>query len=238
MPVYFVGESGGSFKLFREFRTVRKIDGPISSTISAMTRLAPLDPDYINPWRSASRVYVSDEAATLTVDLSKDAFRNTRVGSELASMAIQQLVYTALAAGRATGNDAHSVVVTVDGQRYDAWGVVRLEGRVEQLPMVDAFAPAWIVSPQEGATVRAGTVNFTGYGTSFEGTFTWKVHGLSLKLEKRGTAMGGSMGTFGTVRFAAKLPPGTFVVELATDDPSGGVEGFGPAIDTKEFTVR
>lgn len=238
MPVYFVGESQGYLKLFREFRTIRKIDGPISSTISAMTRLTPLDPDYFNPWRSASWVYVSDEAATLTVDLSKDAFRNANVGSELASMAIQQLVYTALAAGRATGNDAHSVVVTVDGQRYDAWGLVHLEGRVEQLPMVDALAPAWVVSPQEGATVRAGTVSFTGYGTSFEGTFTWKVHGLDVKVEKHGTAMGGSMGTFGTVRFSAKLPPGQYVVELATDDPSGGTEGHGPAVDTKRFTVR
>ena len=86
MPVYFVGASSGpGLKLYREFRTDTRIDGPISSTISAMTRLTPLDPEYFNPWRSASWVKVSDEAATLTVDLSADAFRNTNVGSELDS---------------------------------------------------------------------------------------------------------------------------------------------------------
>jgi hypothetical protein len=237
MPVYFIGESAGSYKLFREFRTIRKIDGPISSTISAMTRLAPLDPDYLNPWRSASRVFVSDEAATLTVDLSADAFRNTNVGSELASMAIQQLVYTALAAGEATGNDAHSVVITVNGGRYDAWGVVHLEGRWQRSPMADVQAQAWIIDPQEGATVRAGTVRFTGYGTSFEATFTWQVETLEGKVVAQGTAMGGSMGTFGTVKFSARLGPDKYVVRLATDDPSGG-EGPGPAVDTKRFTVK
>ena len=30
---------------------------------------------------------------------------------------------------------------------------------------------------------------------------------------------------------------GKYVVELVTDDPSGG-EGPGPAVDTKQFTVR
>lgn len=238
MPVYFVGESDGSFKLYREFRTVPRIDGPISSTISAMTRLTPLDPDYFNPWRSASWVRVSDEAATLSVDLSADAFRNTNVGSELASVAVQQLVYTALAAGEVTGNDAHSVVITVNGGRYDAWGAVHLEGRWQRAPMVDVQAQSWIVEPQEGATVRAGTVQFTGYGTSFEATFRWRVSGLDNRTDVSGTAMGGSMGAFGTVRFSAKLSPGKYVVELATDDPSGGAEGHGPAVDTKVFTVR
>jgi len=237
MPLYFVGESQGYYKLFREFRTIRKIDGPISSSISAMMRLTPLDPDYFNPWRSASRVWVTEDAATLMVDVSADAFRSTTVGKELAPVAIQQLVYTALAASERAGSDAHSVVITVGGQRYDAWDLVRLEGRWERAPRADVQAQAWVVNPQEGDVVRAGVVNFTGYGTSFEGTFTWKVHGLDVRVEKRGTAMGGSMGTFGTVRFSAKLPPGKYVVELVTDDPSGG-EGPGPAVDTKQFTVR
>ena len=239
MPVYFVGASSGpGLKLYREFRTVPRIDGPISSTISAMTRLTPLDPDYFNPWRSASWVKVSDEAATLTVDISADAFRNTNVGSELASVAVQQLVYTALAAGEVTGNDAHSVVITVNGGRYDAWGAVHLEGRWQRAPMVEVQAQSWIVEPQEGATVRAGTVQFTGYGTSFEATFRWRVLGMDNRTNLSGTAMGGSMGTFGPVRFSAKLSPGLYLVELYTDDPSGSAEGDGPAVDTKQFTVR
>lgn len=237
VPVYFVGESQGSVKLFREFRTIRKIDGPISSAVSAMTRLAPLDPDYVNPWRSASRVWVTGDAATLRVDVSADAFRNTNVGSELASVAIQQLVYTALAASESTGSDAQSVVITVGGERYDAWGVVHLEGRWQRAPMIDVQAPAWITSPQEGDRLPAGTVRFTGYGTSFEGTFHWTVTTSGGKVVAHASAMGGSMGTFGAVRFAATLQPGSYLVKLATDDPSGG-EGHGVATDTKHFTVR
>ena len=85
---------------------------------------------------------------------------------------------------------------------------------------------------------RSRTVSFTGYGTSFEATFPWQVRGLDGKVVAQGSAMGGSMGTFGTVRFSVRLAPGRYVVRLATDDPSGGAEGHGPAVDTKRFTVR
>ena len=40
------------------------------------------------------------------------------------------------------------------------------------------------------------------------------------------------------VTFSATLNPGTYTVELATDDPSGGAEGAGAAVDTKRFTVK
>lgn len=238
MPVYFVGESGGAFKLFREFRTVKKLGGPISSTVSAMTRLEPLDPDYLNPWSPASWTWVTQRGSTVTVDLSADALRNTNIGSELAELAVQQLVYTATAAAHVAGTDATTVVITINGKAADAWGTVRLGTPMTRAPMTDVQAQAWIVTPQEGATLRAGTVDFTGYGTSFEATFTWQVTSLDGAVMARGSAMGGSMGTFGTVKFSAKLAPGKYVVRLATDDPSGGAEGHGPAVDTKRFAVK
>jgi hypothetical protein len=238
MPIYFVGRSRDSFALYREYRTIRAIDGRISSAVSAMTRLKSLDPDYVNPWRPASWVWVRQIGATLTVDLSADAFANTNVGSELAARAVQQLVYTATAAAHLAGHDASSVIITVDGKPADAWGVIRLGARMTRAPMAEVQAHAWVVSPQEGDTVPAGVVRFTGYGTSFEATFTWQVSTSTGGVVARGTATGGTMGTFGTVRFSATLKPGTYVVRLATDDPSGGAAPGGPAIDTKSFTVR
>lgn len=241
VPIYFVGQSQQAFRLFREFRTVRKIDGPISSAVSAMTRLQPLDPDYANPWRPASRVWVSQRGSTLTVDVSADAFSNTNVGSELAGMAIQQLVHTATAAAHTAGTDATKVVITVDGRPADVWGVAHVGAPMERAPMVDVQAQAWITSPQHGDTVRAGTVRFTGFGTSFEGVFHWEVRTASGTKVAHGEAMGGSMGEYGSLQWSARLAPGSYTVRLETDDPSGDGEhheGAGPAVDTKAFTVR
>lgn len=237
LPIYFVGRSSGSWSLFREFRTVPAIDGRISSAVSAMTRLRPLDPDYTNPWRPASRVWVTQRGSTLAVDLSADAFANPNVGSELASRAVQQLIYTATAAAFVAGHSATSVVITVDGQPADVWGVIRVGTPMTRAAKVDVQAQAWVTSPQEGDVVRAGAVTFTGYGTSFEATFHWRVSRADASTVAEGTVMGGSMGEFGAFSWTVRLAPGTYVVRLATDDPSGGA-GPGPAVDTKRFTVR
>lgn len=45
------------------------------------------------------------------------------------------------------------------------------------------------------------------------------------------------MGEFGEVRWSAVLEPGSYVVTLETDDPSGGA-GPGPEVDTKRFVVE
>ena len=192
-------------------------------------------------------MWVSQKGSTLTVDLSADAFGNTNVGSELAALAIQQLVYTATAAAHVAGHDATSVVITVDGKPADVWGVVHVGSPMTRVPMLDVQAQAWITFPQQGAVLPAGRVRFTGYGTSFEGVFHWEIRSASGTRVAHGEAMGGSMGEYGSLTWSATLAPGSYTVRLATDDPSGegvdhgethGPEGHGAAVDTKAFTVR
>ncbi|WP_404379983.1 GerMN domain-containing protein [Knoellia locipacati] len=239
IPVYYVGESRRAVRLFREFRSVPDTGGPVASAVDAMTRLAPLDRDYSSPWRPARRVAVSQTGSALTVDLSGDAFSNTSVGSESAGLAIQQLVHTATAAAAQSGRPATTVTITKDGRAADVWGVVRVGSPVRRAPMADVQAHAWVVSPQQGQAVRAGRVAFTGFGTSFEATFSWVVRTETGTVVARGSAMGGTgTGGFGTVPFSATLTRGTYVVTLSTDDPSGGAEGSGPATDDKSFVVR
>ena len=239
MPVYWIAESRKSFALYREFRTVPDAGGVVASAVAAMTRTKPLDPDYMTPWRPATTVNVTQRGDALTVDLSKDAFANSNLGSELASRALQQLVYTATAAAQKAGKPASTVTITVDGAAYDAWGVIRVGEPMRRAPMIEVQAHVWVTSPQEGATRPAGTVRFTGYGTSFEANFTWQVRTPSGEVRARGNAMGGTgTGGFGEFTFSASLTPGTYVVEVSTDDPSGGTEGPGPATDTKTFVVR
>ena len=238
IPVYYIAESQRSFRLYREFRTVPDAGGAVASAVRAMTRLAPLDPDYMTPWRPASRMTVSQRGTTITVDLSADAFSNHDVGSEVAATAIQQLVYTATAAAYQNGTPATTVTITEDGRPADVWGVVRIGTPTRRAPLLDVQAQAWVTSPRNGDVRKAGVVTFTGYGTSFEATFSWVVRTRGGAVVARGTAMGGTgTGGFGSLSFTARLAPGTYTVTLSTDDPSGG-EGAGPATDDKTFTVR
>lgn len=239
IPVYWVAESRKSFRLYREFRTVPKVSGgTVASAVAAMMRLKPLDPDYMTPWRSPSRLAVAQSGAAIKVDVSKDAFANTQVGSELAERALQQLVYTATAAAHVAGHDATTVAVTVNGGGYDAWGVIRVGAPMRRAPLLDVQGLAWVTSPQQGEVRKAGTVTFTGYGTSFEATFAWKVTTAAGAVVARGSAMGGTgTGGFGEFTFSARLPKGSYTVLVSTDDPSGGASGLGPATDDKDFTV-
>lgn len=239
LPVYWIGESRRSFRLYREFRDVPDAGGPIASAVAAMTRMEPLDPDYTSPWRPASRVTVTRSGDALTVDLSVDAVSGAGVGSEVAERAVQQLVYTATAAASKAGTPVRTVRVLVDGRARDAWGAVRLGEPTERAPLADVQAQAWVIDPQQGDAESPGTVAFVGFGTSFEAAFSWKVTSAAGAVVAHGTATGGTgNGGFGEVRWTATLTPGTYTVQLATDDPSGGAEGNGPATDDKRFTVR
>ena len=239
IPVYWVGQPNRDFALFREFRDVPDAGGPIASAVAAMTREKPLDPDYTTPWRPASRVEVSRDGSNVTVDLSADAFANTNVGSALAELAVQQLVYTATAAAQTGGTPASTVTVTVDGEPYDAWGTVRLGEPMQRASQVEVQSHAWVLSPTQGATVPAGTVTFKGFGTSFEANFVWRIATESGAEVAKGFATGGTgTGGFGEFTFTADLAPGSYTVEVSTDDPSGGAEGPGAATDDKAFTVR
>ena len=239
IPVYYIAESQRAFKLYREFRAVPDAGGAVASAVSAMTRLAPLDPDYMTPWRPASRMAVSQKGNNITVDLSADAFSNTNLGSEVAATAVQQLVYTATAAAAQSGTPATTVTITQDGQAADAWGAVRIGAATERAPMLDVQAQAWVTSPQNGEVRKAGRVTFAGFGTSFEAAFGWVVRTSTGTEVARGSTMGGTgTGGFGPLSFSARLQPGTYTVTLSTDDPSGSAEGHGPATDDKTFSVR
>lgn len=238
VPVYWIGQTAGAPRLFREFRTVPDEGGPVLSALYAMTRMQPLDPDYSTPWLPASRVNVERSGSNLVVSVSADAVASTGVGSQLAERAVQQLVYTATAAASMAHTPVTTVTILVDGAPADLWGSVRVGRPMSRAPMIEVQSHIWALTPQEGDEVGAGPVTFKGYGTSFEANFRWRITTQSGSLVAEGNAMGGTgSGGFGELEFSRTLPAGDYVVEMATDDPSGG-EGGGPQVDTKSFTVR
>jgi len=236
VPVYWLGQSATRFWLYREFRDVPDDGGRVASAVAAMTREQPLDPDYTSPWTPASRVQVVQDGDALTVDLSEDAF-GEGVGSEVAALAVQQLVWTATAAAQTAG----PVTITVDGGAYDAWGVMRLGEPVARAAIGDVQAPTWVLSPGEGATVPAGSVEVTGTGTAFEGNFLWEVRDVGTdEVVADGFTTGGSMGEFGEFAFTVELSAGEYVLEVYQPDESGGESAEGPRMypDTKRFIVE
>lgn len=240
LPVYWVGQSQTTSWLYREFREGSGDgDGAIDAALTVMLEDEPLDPDYTNPW-SPSDFSTTRDGDGVTVDLTPAAFADGNVGSEMADRAVQQLVHTVTAAASLDGSPASTVTVTVDGEAYDAWGTVRLGEPMQRQAAVDVQAPTWVVTPQHGATVDAGTVSFSGVGTAFEGNFLWEVRDADGQVVADGFTTGGSMGTFDEFEFEAQLEPGEYTVEVYQPDESGGESDEGPRMypDTKEFTVR
>ena len=177
--MYWVGSSKASFWLYREFRTVPDAGGVVASAVLAAMSQAPLDPDYSTPWRQPSRLEASTEGHAITIDVSPDALASTNVGSELAQLGVQQLVWTATAAAQSPG----PVTILVNGAPADAWGVVRLGEPMTR--DADARAPLWLDTPAEGAKLPAGKITFTGQANVFEGHVAWEITRLDRSHRRR-----------------------------------------------------
>lgn len=237
VPVYWLGESKASVWLYREFRTVPDVGGPVASAVSAMTSMEPQDPDYFTPWAPASRVTVTEDGDAITVDISADAFAGSGVGSQVAERAVQQLVWTATAAAQKPG----PVTITVDGEAYDAWGAIRLGEPLSR--DADARGQIWIESPTEGATL-AEPYRVTGSSTAFEGTISWEVEAPDGSMIGHGFTMGGANGTFAdyafTLDFEGLEPGGPYTLRIWADDMSGGESPEGPRMfeQTRTFDIR
>ncbi len=97
-----------------------------------------------------------------------------------------------------------------------------------------------ITSPEQGATVTGDTLTVTGVANSFEASGPCRVIAGGQELAVVGYQADGWMEDK-LFPFEAEIPldgvTGEVVLQCETDDPSGGAEGNGPAIDTKLITI-
>lgn len=229
--VYFLIDTRAGVRLAREERTLDAAD-PATSAVEAMIA-GPKDPDYITTWAPGTRVLsVRRSARVIEVDLSADA-RRANVGSEAAARMVQQLVYTVTEVlGRGL-----PVQLLIEGRPAgELWGVLAWDRPVPRERPVDVRMLVQIDHPGEGAALTS-PVSVGGTAAVFEAQLSWQVLTADGEVVQQGTAMTSRGQRFAPYSFTVSLAPGSYVVRVEEDDPSGGAGGT-PMSDTRTIIVR
>jgi spore germination protein GerM len=258
LPVYYVGAQDTTFALFREFHPTTAT-APAHRVQEAVTRAlssAPTDPDYDLVWPDGTTARTEVAAELISIDLSAEA-RAGGLGSQLAALAVQQLVYTATAAA-ADGSGTRPVRITVDGSAADLFGSVSLAAPlVRATGAEDPRAGVQISSLTEGTVVTAGPLVVTGEARRSTGSdgsrVGWELLREDLRVDagavpilagSGGAPIPGGTGVWtlpvdvrepGRYRLAVRIPDAGG--RQGAEDPTGG----GVArdwVDDKEFVVR
>lgn len=243
-PVYWIGRSNENIFLYREFRDVPEQENPVTRALRSMMSDKPLDPDFFTPWQNPKKLTTSISGKNvITVDVSPDAF-NSNLDADMAKRAIQQLVYTATAAGASSGlvdaGQQIQVVILVDGHTdYLAFNHVKLGTPTARA--MDMVAPVWIIDPQEGVSVPDGSVKISGRSTLPGGKLRWKILRVAGSSDKTAYLSGDLTASAeatqsGLFSLNVNLAPGNYEVRVSQIDPGQPAREMN--VDTRGFTVK
>lgn len=229
--VYFPLDTRNGFVLGREPREVP--DAPTMTGVVEAMIAGPEDPDYGAVWNPATTVHSVEVAdGVVTVDLSADA-RTANVGSALASLMVDQLVWTVTDAAR---DPSLAVQLTIDGAPAgELWGAIVWDTPVTRGDPMATRLLVGIDNLAEGATVTSPVV-VSGEANVFEATLLWSVLDDAGAEVQSGFAMSAEGQTFAPYSFEVTLPPGTYTVVVSESDPSDGAGGT-PMSDSRTITV-
>ena len=231
LRVYFVGDTGGGPRLFRELHAEPQ-GYSLDVAVAEAVRGAAEDPDYGSPWPEGTalqRAQLSD--GVLSVDLSGPvAERPSGMSPAEAEMALQQLVYTAQSAVQ----DTVPVTFLLDGRPTDTVLGVATDEPVARGSADDVLAPVSVSTPADGATVSS-PFTVAGDAAAFEANVQWELE-QGGTVVRRGFTTAEECCTLSPYSFTVKAPPGTYTLVVHDEDPSGG-EGVPPSQDTKTIEV-
>ena len=242
VQVYWIGRTGGNAYLFSEPRKTGAGDDPVTSALKVMMAQKPEDPDYFTAWQAPHRLAASmSGVSTITVDVSADAF-SKNLDPSMAKRAMQQLVFTAVSAARASGMvDASvepDVVLLIDGRNdVEAFGSIPLN-----LPFhrdLAFLSPVRIMVPQDQAVLSSGTVAFNGVVLGGQKDVTWSVAPAGSP-EGQDVLSSDKVAVTQTAvkvgRFASRvdLPKGTYELTVSAAVPGTAQ----PVQDSKTVTIR
>jgi hypothetical protein len=231
--VYFVGATAAGPRLFPERHRASSATLALDEAVSEAVAGRAADPDYHSPWPSGTtmeRAQLSD--GVLSVDLSGPVLeRPAGTTRAEASLAIQQLVYTAQAAA----GKQLPVTFLVDGRPTSTLLGESTDRPVPAAAADDTLSAVSVTSPEDGAEVT-GRLTVQGRAAAFEANVQWELV-ESGTVVRRGFATAAECCTLSPYSFTVEAPPGDYLLVVHDEDPSGG-EGLPPAQDTKRVTVR
>ncbi|WP_165000963.1 GerMN domain-containing protein [Rothia uropygioeca] len=220
VPLYWLGNTGKSSYLYREYRDYQADDAAsagdvVATAVSMLTRVHPSDPDYHNPWKPAKSVGSSMSTdGTLTLNVSSDIFDHSLSGDE-ANLAVQQLIYTATAAAAAGGianaGPTMKVIILVDGHRGYRFGQQTL-GQ----PMVrdDAVAaPLWIIDPEQDV-VSTSNLSVKMVATNVASRVYWDIRKNGSEVASGNEELSGSESGLQEIQFSKTLSPGDYTIRI------------------------
>jgi hypothetical protein len=236
VPVYFAGDGPRGPALFREFHRVE--GDPLLEAARLVAGGTPDDPDYRTLWPQVEITAVSATDGVLLVEVASDAFTDRPDGMRKrdATLALQQLVYTL----QGVQQERIPVVVERSDTEPQLFGL-STETEFTAASALRTLNLVNITSPAEGDTVTGDTLEITGVSNSFEASGPCWIFRGEDELVGGGYQAEAWMGDR-LFPFEGTLPldgiTGEVTLRCETDDPTGGTEGPGPAVDTKTITVQ
>jgi hypothetical protein len=238
VPVYFAGDGpGGRTVLFREFQRVE--GDPLTEAARIVAGGGePGDPDYRTLWPQVEISSVTATDGVLLVEIPSDGFteRPDGMSKRDARLALQQLVYTL----QGVQQDRLRVVIERPDTEARLFGIPTGRPLVAASPM-QTLNLVNITDPAEGDTIDRDVITVSGVANTFEASGPCRL----LQDGQELTLVAYSIDGWAEDRlfpFQVDIPlgrvTGEVVVQCETDDPSGGAEGHGPAIDTRTITVQ
>jgi spore germination protein GerM len=233
IPVYYLADSGGDLRLYREFHRLAVLSGSRGrAAVTEMLRDNAVDPDYSSLWPTSTKVLgYSTSGATATVNLSKEAAGPVNAGSQGAERSLQQLVYTVQAAEQ---DATLKVRLLVEGKPItDLWGAATVRQPLTRAAAIDVRGWVWITAPTQGSSVASPvTVSLNG-GYGMEGN-------VVLKFFRDGTEVSTDALTLRSDAFvdgsrAYPLTAGSWEVRAYQDN---GKDATLALRDSKTFTVK
>lgn len=229
--MFWVADTGTEIRLFREVAVVPRTATPGLTALRYLVSHEPLDPDYSTLWPKTTVINsVTLNGDRATVDIAKPTLN---VGAEAESQAIEQLLWTLLAAEPT----ARSMTITVDGQAVET-----LAGHVDAMqpftrpPAYEVVAMLWLLKPVEGAVIPRGSLTLSGMACTFEANVVWTIRKADKVVKSGSTTAAEACPTWSPWSVEVKgLTPGTYVADAADFSAK---DGSLLMRDTKTFIVR
>jgi len=220
VPVYYLGDSNGQPKLYREFHH-EPVATPVSSLIALTS--TPDDPDYRTLWPTGAFAGADQGNDLITVQLADGSLhdRPPTMSAAEAEASIQQVVYTM----QAMAQQRLPVQFTLNGNPIDQVLGVPTSEPLANAPILQTLSRVNLTTPAEGQEV-AGTLDVEGVSNSFEANVPWLIEdSAGTDVASGAITAEGYMDTklfpFHDSLDVSSLDPGTYTFIVMTDDPSG-----------------